>query len=119
MDCDELDPVPVMLLTRRKKTPPGDRRSDRRRSSDDPVVLWRGQSRRPAAPSEGWTINVCAGGMRVIVDTALRVGEPVGIALGNEHAQPRQPGRVVWVSPRTDGCIAGIAYGWPTGVPGS
>ncbi len=47
----------------------------------------------------------------------ISVGDPAGIELGRS-ARTRAPGRVVWVSPRSDGCIAGIAYGWPSGPRG-
>ena len=119
MEREEREPVPVVPLTRpknrKKQTVKGDRRAERRWSSDDPVVVWRGLSRKPATPSQGWTINACDGGLRVVVDASLKVGEPVGIELSRTASATRHPGRVVWVSPRSDGCIAGIAFGWPTG----
>lgn len=105
----------VYLLTHRKPKPRFDRRIENRRSSDDPIIIWRGQSRGPATPAEGWLLNESSGGRRVILEQILKVGEPISLQHGDDD--PRQPARVVWVTPHRDGCIAGIAFGWPTSPP--
>lgn len=100
------------LLTRRKgdggASPRPDRRAQPRTSYDEKVVLWRRAERGVADRSSAWALNLSGGGIRIVLATTLAVGEHVGI--GFEGRPTAVPGRVVWVSSRTDGCVAGIAF---------
>ncbi len=63
--------------------------------------------RRSEAQIEGWTLNVSRGGLRVVVEDPLRVGELVDVLIGSDDVPPR-PARVVWVKDAADGQICGI-----------
>lgn len=102
----EVDPIPVVLLTRKKRTR-NDRRAYPRRPSDERVLMWKGFAGVSDEPLRGWTLNISVGGVRLIINGELSVDDTVDVAV--ESATCRQ-GRVVWVSPLIDGCVAGIRF---------
>lgn len=57
--------------------------------------------------TEAWTLNVSRGGLRVVVEDPVAVGEVYQIQVGD--TAPR-PARVVWVRDETDGQIAGMQF---------
>lgn len=85
-----------------------DRRRQRRMPFDDQIEIWQrgpaGRANRFAA----WGLNISAGGIRVIFTRELARGERVGIQLRRDRNA--LPGRVAWVKPQADGCIAGISF---------
>ena len=100
------------LLLRRKGAPAGssrpDRRAQPRTSYDEKIVLWRRGDAGVADRASAWALNLSGGGIRIVLSATLAVGEQVGI--GFQGRPTAVPGRVVWVSSRTDGCVAGIAF---------
>lgn len=57
---------------------------------------------------DGWTLNTSRGGIRIIAEAPLELGEEIHVRVGDDG--PLRPGRVVWVQDEPDGCIAGIAW---------
>ena len=57
---------------------------------------------------DGWTLNASRGGIRVIAEAPLELGDEIHVRVGDDGAL--RPGRVVWVQDEPDGCIAGIAW---------
>jgi hypothetical protein len=61
---------------------------------------------------EGWTLNVSRGGVRVIVERQVDLGQVFEITVGRADASPLvRHGRVVWFQQEADGYIVGIAFG--------
>lgn len=87
------------------------RRSDPRMEASQRLVLMVDAERDGQAESrcvDGWTLNVSRGGLRIIAEAQLELGDEIMIRAGDDA--PLRPGRVVWVQDEPDGCIAGIAY---------
>jgi PilZ domain len=60
---------------------------------------------------EGWTLNVSRGGVRVIVERELELGDLFEVTVGLAQSSPLvRQGRVVWFQEEADGFIAGIAF---------
>jgi len=74
-----------------------------RRQASDRVLMRRGDSE-----VEGWTLNVSRGGLRVVVEESLRVGESMEVVIGSDPDAAPRPARVVWVKEAADGQICGI-----------
>jgi len=65
----------------------------------------------PSDVFEGWTLNVSRGGVRVIVERAVLLGERLEVTVGDEGKSPlTRMGRVVWFQQEADGYILGIAF---------
>jgi hypothetical protein len=60
---------------------------------------------------EGWALNVSRGGIRVILEENVELGDEleVTISTGDESSAP-VIGRVVWVQEEPDGVVAGIEF---------
>lgn len=87
------------------------RRSDPRIEASQRLMIMLGESSQEGAESrcvEGWSLNASRGGLRIIAETQLELGDEVMVRMGDDA--PLRPGRVVWVQDEPDGCIAGIAY---------
>ncbi len=56
----------------------------------------------------GWTLNVSRGGVRVVLEDPVRVGDQFDVLLGD--AKDPRPGRVVWIREEADGQIVGLQY---------
>jgi hypothetical protein len=78
-----------------------------RRESADRVVL-RGKD----GELSGWALNVSRGGVRVILETQVELGDEFEVAIvgGREGTDKARRCRVVWVQEEHDGVIAGVAY---------
>jgi hypothetical protein len=64
-----------------------------------------------AGAFEGWTLNVSRGGVRVIVERELELGDVFEVTVGLAQSSPLvRQGRVVWFQEEADGFIAGIAF---------
>jgi hypothetical protein len=60
---------------------------------------------------EGWSLNVSRGGVRVIVEHRVTLGEVFDVSVGLATASPLvRQGRVVWFQEEADGFIVGIAF---------
>ncbi len=76
-----------------------------RREASDRVAI-----RRPEGEADGWTLNVSRGGLRVVVEVPLRVGELVDVVVGSAEEAPPRSARVVWVKDAADGQICGLQW---------
>jgi hypothetical protein len=103
------------LKIRKHLTPPsgmrasfGDQnlRREVRREVSERVTL-----QRAGAAIEGWTLNVSRGGVRLIVEREIALGEVFDVTVGSADASPlARHGRVVWFQEEADGFIVGIAF---------
>jgi PilZ domain len=60
---------------------------------------------------DGWSLNVSRGGVRVIVEREVPLGELFDVTIGVADASPlARQGRVVWFQEEADGFIVGIAF---------
>lgn len=78
-----------------------------RRSLHERVLL-----RDAAREVNGWSLNVSRGGLRIIVEDVLQVGEEFELAVGSSEPYRAviRRGRVVWTQQERDGTIAGIQF---------
>lgn len=73
---------------------------------------------------EGWALNVSRGGVRVIVEEPVELGEEYQVTIGTdeEKAQLSRKARVVWVQEERDGFIVGLEFLFTSGehvaIPG-
>ena len=58
---------------------------------------------------EGWALNVSRGGLRVILEQKVVLGQKFDATIGAEKSEPR-PTRVVWVQEEPDGVIVGLEF---------
>jgi PilZ domain len=58
---------------------------------------------------EGWALNVSRGGLRVILEEKVTLGQAFEITIGSDDVLTR-PGRVVWVQEEPDGVIVGLEF---------
>jgi hypothetical protein len=65
-----------------------------------------------AGDNVGWALNVSRGGLRVVVEDGVVVGQEFEVAIGSDDSEDRavRRGRVVWVQPEADGQIVGIEF---------
>jgi hypothetical protein len=68
---------------------------------------------RAAAPAvlEGWALNISRGGIRVILEEKVDLGDEyeVVVSTGADPSTP-QVGRIVWMQEEPDGVVAGIEF---------
>jgi hypothetical protein len=60
---------------------------------------------------DGWALNVCYGGMRIITDEPLQPGDVVFIELESSGVPYTGEAFVRWVRVESDGVIAGLQFG--------
>ncbi len=83
-----------------------EQRKSVRREVSDRVTL-----KGSRGSQDGWALNITRGGVRVIVEREVELGEVVDITVGLEDDSPLvRQGRVVWIQEEADGFIAGIAF---------
>lgn len=58
---------------------------------------------------DGWALNVSRGGLRVILEEKVTLGERVDVVVGTENTLARAA-RVVWVQEEPDGVIVGFEF---------
>ena len=81
-------------------------RREVRREVSERVTLKGGE-----ATLDGWTLNLSRGGVRVIVEQPVALGEVFDVTVGLADSSPlARCGRVVWFQEEADGYIAGIAF---------
>jgi hypothetical protein len=78
-----------------------------RHEASERVVL-----RAPGGDNVGWALNVSRGGLRIVVEDGVFVGQEFEVAIGSDDSEDRavRRGRVVWVQPEADGQIVGIEF---------
>lgn len=81
-----------------------------RKEASDRVVL-----RASGFESEGWTLNVSRGGVRVILESPVELGNEYEIFIGD--AEDGRRCRIVWVQDEADGQIAGVEFLDVEGTP--
>ncbi len=64
---------------------------------------------------EGWALNVSRGGLRVILEDKVVLGQKFDVTVGTED-QLMRPARIVWVQEEPDGVIVGLEF---TGMSGT
>jgi hypothetical protein len=79
------------------------RESSKRREVEEPVVMRQGEHR-----TDGWCLNVSRGGLRVVIETTVEVGEEFEVTVGDDPRERRA--RVVWVRATGGGAIVGMAF---------
>lgn len=103
-DDDKTSPGPQVHDTRRGA-------GGARREASERVTL-----RAPGFEASGWTLNLSRGGVRIIVEDPIVVGEDYDVLFGDEET-PSKRGRVVWLQQEADGQIAGLQFLLPDGTP--
>ena len=59
---------------------------------------------------EGWALNICHGGLRVITEEALAIGDFLGIEVMSSGTLYAGQARVCWVRKEADGVVAGLQF---------
>jgi PilZ domain len=106
-----------MMVKRRSLTPAthshaGDVHATRRgsggarREAADRVLLRNGD-----VELTGWALNISRGGIRVILEDTVELGQEFDVEIGLEQSSSqKRRGRVVWVQEEHDGMIAGVEF---------
>ena len=76
-----------------------------RREASERVVI-RGKD----FETQGWTLNVSRGGLRVVVEEALQQGAEYEVVVGDSDNDAARAASVVWVKDAADGQIVGLQY---------
>ena len=63
---------------------------------------------------EGWALNVCHGGMRIITEQPLQLGDSLQIEVTSSGVPYLGRARVCWVRNEADGVIAGLQFALAT-----
>lgn len=63
--------------------------------------------KRSGFETDGWTLNVSRGGVRVILEDSVGSGDEYEIAIGDSDFRR---GRIAWVREEADGQIVGIQF---------
>ena len=62
---------------------------------------------------DGWALNVCHGGMRIITEEPLRTGDRLQVEVTSSGTPYLGRARVAWVRSEHDGVIAGLEFAVP------
>jgi hypothetical protein len=82
------------------------RRGGARREVSERVCLQNDKGTR-----EGWALNVSRGGVRVILEEKIELGQEFDVTVGDPEQSPLQRrARVVWVQEENDGVIVGLEF---------
>jgi hypothetical protein len=76
-----------------------------RREASERVVI-----RKQGFETQGWTLNVSRGGLRVVVEEALQQGAEYEVVVGDSDNDAARTASVVWVKDAADGQIVGLQY---------
>ena len=68
--------------------------------------------RSEGTPFEGWVLNISRGGVRLILEDNVSVGDAFAVEIGDDDEPDavRRPGRVVWVQEEQDGAVVGLEF---------
>jgi hypothetical protein len=65
---------------------------------------------------DGWALNVSRGGVRVILEEPVELGEEYQVTVGaDESRQLNRRARVVWVQEERDGFVVGLEFMFTSG----
>ena len=65
---------------------------------------------------DGWALNVSRGGLRVILEEPVELGEEYQVTVGaDESRQLNRRARVVWVQEERDGFVVGLEFMFTSG----
>lgn len=56
----------------------------------------------------GWALNVSRGGIRLIIEGVVELGQTYELAIGSEVGTRR--GRIVWLQEERDGMVVGVEF---------
>lgn len=59
---------------------------------------------------EGWALNVCHGGMRIITEQPLKKGDAIQVEVTTAGKNYTGRARVAWVREESDGVVAGLQF---------
>ncbi len=59
---------------------------------------------------EGWALNISRGGVRVILEGKVLLGEELDVTVGEQNPAARSRGRIVWIQEEKDGLIVGVEF---------
>ncbi|MGZ3421422.1 MAG: PilZ domain-containing protein [Polyangiales bacterium] len=59
---------------------------------------------------EGWALNVCHGGMRIITEQPLKPGDSIQVEVSSAGRSYLGFARVQWVREEADGVVAGLQF---------
>src|SRR5260221_7180972 len=76
-----------------------------RREVTNRIVL-----RKEATELTGWALNISRGGIRVILEDMVELGQEYEVEVGNDESAGKRRGRVVWVQEESDGMIVGVEF---------
>ena len=76
-----------------------------RREASERVVI-----RTKGFETQGWTLNVSRGGLRVVVEEGLQQGVEYEVVVGDSDNDAARAASVVWVKDASDGQIVGLRY---------
>lgn len=62
------------------------------------------------AEFEGWALNVCHGGMRIITEEPLKVGDEIQLEVVSAGRTYLGKARVQWIRAQADGVVAGLSF---------
>ncbi len=63
------------------------------------------------ASHEGWALNVSRGGVRVILEEKVELGQEFDVTVGDPDRSPLQRrARVVWLQEERDGVVVGLEF---------
>jgi hypothetical protein len=60
-----------------------------------------------ARPLDGWALNISRGGVRVVVEDPVELGQELRVAVGEAEFRP---GRIVWIQDEPGGAIVGVEF---------
>lgn len=66
--------------------------------------------RGPGFETNGWTLNVSRGGLRIVVEEPLRLNADYQVLVGDGEPDQSRGATVVWVKDAADGQIVGLKY---------
>jgi hypothetical protein len=82
------------------------RRGGARRGVTERVILRRGE-----ASFEGWALNVSRGGVRLILEEQVSLGDEFEVTIGDLESSPLvRRARVVWIQEEHDGLVVGLEF---------
>src|SRR5580658_3949095 len=82
------------------------RRGGARRGVTERVIL-----RRDELSYEGWALNVSRGGVRLILEEQVSLGDEFQVTIGDVESSPLvRRARVVWIQEERDGAVVGLEF---------
>ncbi len=82
------------------------RRGGARREVTERVIL-----KTDEASYEAWALNVSRGGVRLILEDPVKLGDEFEVTIGEAESSPLvRRARVVWIQEERDGAIVGLEF---------